>query len=381
MKGIKSILKKKEGKQEDAPPMRKSPRQIWWAGLFLCSLIAMGSTFEAVKLQRYYAPANGTHRWAVGCITTVFLLSFIALALLMIPKTNHLLIGTKVELGLIFVVAGFTCAAVGSSTNPSNGIAVNASGGVSFGNLYYSTWASFACTVAMLFSYMKTERGLDVSNELKARGRRFRLWVILIISSVIVMGSAASCYDAKCDALDQEGFDEPLKYCRRAAFGVSIGCIGTIFSILIVAIRVTCAKSLDDTSGSGKGSANKRIFGLECLIACILLILYCFGVGYITSEKSPGAPLGNLYYSTWISFGLIVFIASSCYNEIQAAKKMMRNAHDANTSDMSSWPQHEQTLPPNINNPPMTNGARSTTSAISATTLGSGSVGEVQVGV
>ena len=107
MKGIKSILKKKEGKQEDAPPMRKSPRQIWWAGLFLCSLIAMGSTFEAVKLQRYYAPANGTHRWAVGCITTVFLLSFIALALLMIPKTNHILIGTKTELGLIFVVQDF----------------------------------------------------------------------------------------------------------------------------------------------------------------------------------------------------------------------------------------------------------------------------------
>lgn len=367
--------------------MRRNPRQLWWAGLFLSSLVAMGSTFESVRMQRLFGPANSTQKWAVGSITTVFLLTFICLTIQMIPQASRILLGTKIELFLIFILTGFTCAAVGTATNPKTGMAVNSSGGVSFGNLYYSTWISFMCAMAMLLSFMKTERGLDVPNELKARGRRFRLWVILVISTAIVMGSSASSYDARCDHLNDEGFDEPPKFCRRAAFGVSVGCIGCVTSLAIVAIRATCSKAIDDhlrNGGSGKGSANKRIFMIECVSCLILLCFYCFAVGYLTSEEGPGAPLGNLYYSTWISFGIIFFIALSSYNELQMAKKIMRNGQqqDADISDMgsNSWLGDNNTLPP----PELSNqsvGNTSAMSAISSTSMGSGSVGEVQIGV
>lgn len=344
-------------------------------------------------MQRQYyssSPTNNTsynnysnrqQRWAVGSITTVFLLTFLIITLQVVPQTSRLLHGTKLELVLIILLLGFTCSSVGIATNPSTGMAVNSMGGVSFGNLYYSTWSSFACAVALLLSFIRTERGLDVSNELKSRGKRFRLWVILAISTLIGMGSSASCYDAKCDYTDQRGFDEPRKYCRRAAFGVSAGCIGCVISLVIVVIRSMCAKSINDNTGRGKGSANKRIFAIECISSSVLLCFYCFAVGYLTSEEGPAAPIGNLYYSTWISFGLIFFIALSCYQEIQMAKKIYRNAQDADMSDGGTnptWPEYEHTAPIQ-NHRPLVDDAKHQSSALSL--LGSGSVGEVQIGV
>lgn len=192
---------------------------------------------------------------------------------------------------------------------------MNASGGVSFGNLFYSTWASFISAMGALLSFLRTERGFDVSSELSSRGNRFRSWAILIIATLIVMGSSASCYDAKCDGLYNDV--RPVKYCRRAAFGVSAGCIGCVASLAVVAMRLTCATM------TLEGRANRTIFVIEGVLSVVLFGMFGFAVAYLTSEKGPGAPLGNLYYSSWVAFGLIFFVATSCFEEFQAAKNMI----------------------------------------------------------
>lgn len=215
---------------------------------------------------------------------------------------------------LILILLGFTCAAVGASTNPATGLAVNSSGGVSFGNLYYSTWISFGSAFALLLSFIRTERGVDLGNELQSRGNRFRSWVILIVTTLIVMGSSASSYDARCDVPDEV---RPLKYCRRAALGVSSGCIGCVASLAVVAMRLLCAGQDDDRG------TNKTIFAVEGGVSIVLFCLYGFSVAYLTSEKGPGSPLGNLYYSVWMTFGLAFFVATSCFEEFQAAKTMI----------------------------------------------------------
>ena len=385
-KGIKRLFQRGgDNNNSNSPPMiRKSPRQLYWAGLFLSTLIALGSTFEAVRMQRYFSPPNSTQSWAVGSITFAFLLTFLCITLQLVPVTSPYLQGTKLELLLIFIVAAFTCAAVGSATNPASGMAVNASGGVSFGNLYYSTWGSFGFGVALLMSFMRTERGLDVEAELVMRGRRFRLWVILIITNLIVMGSSSMSYDAKCGVGVEEQF-RPTTFCRRAAFGVSAGCIGCVVSLAVVAMRLQCTK-LDNP-----GKSNKIIFVVECIASGILFCFYCFAVAYLTSEKGPGAPLGNLFYSTWITFGLTLFVAISCYEELQAAKKVYtQNQHggDASEGELSSlrsgpadWGANDQNnLPvePIIRQPPpVDNGFNQ----VPQPSPRSGSVGEVQIEV
>ncbi|KAL7484972.1 hypothetical protein ACHAW6_010574 [Cyclotella cf. meneghiniana] len=309
--------------RSDAPP-RRSPRQLWWGGLFLSSLTAMGSTFEAVRTQRSLTPPTvgptPTQRWAVASATLTFLITFLTLTAQKLPNTSHRVNGTKLEMTLILLLLAFACAATGASTNPATGLAVNASGGVSFGNLYYSTWAAFGSAFALLLSFVRTERGVDLGNELRARGKRFRSWVVLIVTTLVVMASSASSYDAQCDG---EHDVRPIKYCRRAALGVSVGCIGCVASLAIVAIRLLFfGQQQNDETESGN-QANKFVFAAEGITSAVLFCIYGFAVAYLTSEKGPGAPIGNLYYSSWITFGITFFVVTSCFEEFQAAKSMI----------------------------------------------------------
>jgi len=292
-------------------------------------------------------------------------------------------------MGLILLLCGLTCSSVGTATNPASGMAVNASGGVSFGNLYYSTWASFISAGGALLSFLRTERGFDVTSELKSRGNRFRTWAILIIVTVIVMGSSASCYDAKCDELYND--IRPVKYCRRAAFGVSAGCIGCVASLAVVVMRLTCATMTPE------GRANRTIFIIEGVLSVVLFCMFGFAVAYLTSEKGPGAPLGNLYYSSWVAFALIFFVATSCFEEFQAAKNMILlgrqqqpekhgdNEREALNSEANSIAISDHGGSYNIDNPSVGDlkrrdesqaGQSSASSGFSRIT---GSVGEVQI--
>jgi hypothetical protein len=49
-------------------------------------------------------------------------------------------------------------------------------------------------------------------------------------------------------------------------------------------------------------------------MAMLMLVVWCFGVGYITfGDTSPGTNIGNLYFSTWASFCISVMLSASAY--------------------------------------------------------------------
>lgn len=300
---------------------------------------------------------------AIFSITSIFLLTFVYLAIqILIPQqlgNNSLTPGTKIEFTLLLLLVGLSCTAVSTTTNPIYGLAINpTSGEVAFGNLYYSIWASWICILTLVLSYIRTEYGIDVLMEMKSRGgKRLRLWIGLIIVNLLVMASSATCYDAQCGNYHDGKNDDPIesnkiyydngqnnnndeldpweesrskKYCHRAAFGVSVGCIGCVTSLSVVAMRLACTTttpSPQENVGDGNSQSNKIIFVVECLSSWILLFMNCFSVAYLTSEGGPGAPLGNLFYATWITFVLIVFVAVSCFGEVQMAKKIYQRRY------------------------------------------------------
>eukprot|EP00970_Alexandrium_tamarense_P006031 scaffold1012_cov189-Alexandrium_tamarense.AAC.16 len=63
--------------------MRRSPRKIWWGGLFITSLIAMGSTFEAVRVSSFVATALYLNSQIGSSLTSpIVLLSVVCFVLL-----------------------------------------------------------------------------------------------------------------------------------------------------------------------------------------------------------------------------------------------------------------------------------------------------------
>ena len=334
----------------------------------------MGSTLEAVRTQSYVvvllsssssSDDDRSYSGAVISIVLVFLLSLCSLVIQSIlsslptlrrhsnssSSSNHrriVFVGSKIELTIILLLNCLSLISVIECTNPAQGLAINTNGGIGFGNLYYFTWITFYITLWLLTSYVRTERGVDVIGELSNKGKRFRYWVGVVASSVIVMGSAASCYDARCLQLQYynenndyndgstseeeeggagHGNERSTKYCRRAAFGVAAGIIGCAIGISIAAIRLSY---IFGNEGS------KIVFIIECICGLVLLVMYSFAVAYLTGEEGPGGPLGNLYYSTWVTFAMVLLITASCLEEIRVAEETVKSRDDP------QWQQHQQ---------------------------------------
>ena len=66
---------------------------------------------------------------------------------------------------------------------------------------------------------------------------------------------------------------------------------------------------------------------------------WAIGIGYITSELGPGAPIGNIYHFSWFSFLLTFLLGSSCYEDYQAAKAIVEESqlHSAVEEELSDF--------------------------------------------
>jgi len=292
----------------------RSPRFTLWVGFLMCSLIVMGSCMEASEFHSNSAEVVSNQKWALSCSVITFILTMGVVAMHMSPITSIFILNTKIEGGLIVMLVAFWSATVAVISDAENGLAVNEDGAVSFGNLYYFSWAGFVICIILMASYLRSVYQIDVAGEIKSRSARLTLWASAMATCLVVMGSSANVYDNTC-AVE----NEPKAFCARAKLGVALGCMGTIIALCICGMKI---------------ATTKAPFILEASGSLLLVIGYSFGVAYITGEKGPGAPLGNLYYSTWASLIVLYFIGNSCYEDYQLAKAMNRAPDGANGQDM-----------------------------------------------
>jgi hypothetical protein len=177
--------------------------------------------------------------------------------------------------------------------NPNNDIAV-AGETVIDANLYFFAWLSFMATLYLSGSLAQDVAGVDVTKTPPKSAR----WYGLCASSLVVMGASVRLFkEEQCKTFDGE-------FCKRSKFAISAGTIGFVFALVMTYLT---QKGLD------------VIF--ETVATMILLALWCFGVGYITFGTGPGSQIGNLYFATWISFIICVFLFGQCFREVVSARQ------------------------------------------------------------
>lgn len=127
-------------------------------------------------------------------------------------------------------------------------------------------------------------------------------WYGLSASSLVVMGSAVRAFSTS--DCDQDLVGVEIKYCKRSKLAISMGVLGFFFAAIMTMLTR---------------------YGLtiraEMIATTLQLILWCFAVGYITFGTSPGSTIGNLFFGTWISFVLTVFLFGQCFREYVAARQ------------------------------------------------------------
>jgi hypothetical protein len=233
----------------------------------------------------------------IACSAITFSITAIITILHMLPNYSHFIVDTKIEGGIIIVLAVFWAATVSIVANANSGLAVDngADNTVENGNLYYFSWAGFVTSILLVVAYLRGVFGVDVAGEIRNRSARLTLWAGMLACALVVMGSSANVFDKDCAPQIQTD-----AFCKRTKYGISVGAISTAFALGVVGMKMmtTIAPVL-----------------VEAGISVFLAIMNGFGVAFITSAKGPGSPIGNLYYFIWLSFMCSFMLVASCYDE------------------------------------------------------------------
>lgn len=275
---------------------------------------------QQVHTDRLSNAAQTNQMYAVACSVTLFILSTVIVIFHTRPLLSSLVLGTKIEGFIIFTLIAMWTALVAIVSDTRHGLATDSSGSISNGNLYYFSWAGLVTGVALLTSYVRTIHGIDLAGELWSRALRLENWVWLGMFGLIQMGSSARLFDNHCGvnggdvALGETDLGS-VSFCRKCQLGVALGVITTIASLIVVALKIGVTSS--DRLAS--------LFTAELLTSGMMIGSEAVGVAFITSQGGPGAPLNNLYYSTWGTLFTSLFLVASCVDDYSSAKDIRKN--------------------------------------------------------
>ena len=233
------------------------------------------------------------------------------------PLLSGLITGTKIEGITISIMISFWSALVAIVSDTRHGLATDSSGSISNGNLYYFSWAGLATGVALMLSYVRSEWGIDLTEELRNRAKRLQYWVWLGAAGSIQMGSSARLFDNHC-GLGSIGLGEEemgsIKFRRRCQLGITVGIFSAIASMAVTGIKL------------GMTSRGKVtwLFTTELVLSGLLVAVQALGVALLTSQEGPGAPLNNILYSSWASLCVGLVLSASCVEDWSEASGTLK---------------------------------------------------------
>lgn len=276
-----------------------SPRFKNWLLHLIFAIIIL---FSVVAVDTDDGEVNASKKnksWGTAYAIIIVIIA-VGIVLMHLTNVGGVIIGRKPEAVIPLVLALFWVAMICVVTGPLGGLAIDNVGAVYAGNLYYFTWAGFFMSVYIFASVIEELYAIDIAHEMNSRSTSFMYWVGLLVTSLIVMAVCGDIFNRQCDVDNKD-----IAFCNRCALGVAAGTIGTLLSLVIVALKLAIGVAP---------------FLLETGFCVVLIILFVFEVGYITDDEAPGAPLGNLYYFSWASLAMSLMVAKACYDDFLTAQ-------------------------------------------------------------
>eukprot|EP00592_Proboscia_alata_P007606 CAMPEP_0194353024 /NCGR_PEP_ID=MMETSP0174-20130528/1386_1 /TAXON_ID=216777 /ORGANISM="Proboscia alata, Strain PI-D3" /LENGTH=325 /DNA_ID=CAMNT_0039121379 /DNA_START=111 /DNA_END=1088 /DNA_ORIENTATION=+ len=296
----------------------RSPRfGKWFSSLIFATITLVSAVSAANYTEERSSTSSRYQNWTVACASLSFTTTIIAVFMHISGCTSVYIVGTRLEGILSTVIVGFWAATVSISTDSKYGLAVDGTGAISNGNLYYFSWFGLITSVWVLSSYLQTAFYIDLPREMRSRGARIQSWSILLATGVVVCFSSLSIYNKSCAF--NGGSD--ASFCRRTKFGIGLGGACGLLALYVLAIKLI---------------TRKNFLIAESFFSICLIVTNCVGVAYITGELGPGAALGNLYYFSWASFGVSLVLGASCYEDYQNFKAGLYERDDEDDVQLSA---------------------------------------------
>ena len=273
--------------------MHQARRFPVWIALFVFSAVCLAAITSTTEEGR-----NSKENWVTGASCMSMLVALLASGAYLFIRPHF--VGKALEIFAALFLLVIWCVSWPIIMNMDHAIAVIAAqgGGIFIlnANLYFFTWLSLGAILYIVTSTFQEFAGLSlIPSRTNAR------WWALAAASIIVMASAARVL-RDTSTCQLAAFDDS-EYCRRTRWAVGLGCISTIIALFfLVASRCFTL-----------------FLSVEFAISTLLLVLWCFGVGFITFGNTPGATISNIYFGAWIAFVVTVFQFGDNFREFMAA--------------------------------------------------------------
>jgi len=269
-----------------------------WIALMALSLVA----WLAMITNPRHRKMDDAETWTLSFTTICLFFSIVGvIGGCICPRNGFFMGGIFCEMIIIGCIMIAWILNLPVMMNPANTIAISFSDYLN-ANLYFGSWSSFLCSGMIIKDIMEERYGYDVLTKIVVstiiHGQHGK-WYGLIFTSSIVTISSIRVFNA-FDCTKEIMFLAPV--CRQTKHGISAGVSGTALAILTAMVL---------NSRCGSSSCWKTV--CQGWISILMVIVWSVGLGYITFGEGPGQNVGNLYFSTWISFTLSILLAAESY--------------------------------------------------------------------
>ena len=285
-----------------------------WAALLVFSSVCLAAHASSLDSSK-----TSSEKWVLAMLSISLTFSFFGVVAYSMAKDKF--VGQTAEGGLAGILLIFWCAGLPTIMNPNTGIAIIGIGvetDIKNSNLYFFSWISFMCVLYILGHYSQEVTGREFSQEVSPKNAK---WGGLFATSIVLLASAAQIFiDAGCKDFKIEG------YCGRTSYAISLGAIGMVFPAIIIFM-------------TQKGKLNAMC---ENISTAIMLIIFVFGVGFITFGNGPATRVSNLYFSTWIGFIITVLLSAQCFREFMIGRSEGAAGEEPQAAPAQAFPDVEQ---------------------------------------
>lgn len=267
--------------------------------LFIFSTVCFASAWDAAYNQE--AECSREQKYVIFAPAGVAVISMIMFLLCLKPRSyaivSHICFG-----GLMSVVC-FVVWLIDLiiSMHSEDSWAVNSIGEMKLANLYYFSWAAILTAALQMIAYLKPLLGN------KSKDAMFLVWAGIVKVCMVILGASSHVwYNIRdtCNNNDSEGGEST--FCSRTRFAQIVAVTGVVSGWSVMGSRILgCSIS--------KRTRNRA----EAVLSSVLVILFGVAVALITSIGGPGESVGDLYYSTWLSFWVSIGIFVSCFDQMK----------------------------------------------------------------
>jgi len=215
--------------------------------------------------------------------------------------------------------------------------AVNGVGEIEVANLYFYSWAGILSAGFVMMSYVKALFQVEHTDYMSM------VWIAVCKVCFVILGAALHIWHTIADNCE---FDEitsgAVTFCSRTVLAIVVSLAGMLVGGLVVLGRLLVAVGWCSCVGP------RTQAHVEMVVAIFLVLLFSATVALITGIGGPGQSVGDLYFSTWLSFAVAVGIFVHCEAQVRNDKSFP-TAPAVATSPVSAAPSDKVVLHPPVN--------------------------------